>query len=438
MNNRSVLEWPTGVSVHQPDKCFPGFTLFHVEGTVYLIDMRGEICHLWGGASPDMKYLPGGRLLTGVGGRSAVSLTRHHTAAGCARSVAELNWEGDAAWTYELEPGTELHHDLARLPGGNTLLLLRNWVEAPAGWPDYQPPDNLWYVIPCAGRFAKPILNDFIREVAPDGRTVWEWHSADHVDEFLRDESMRAVIARHTGDWLHTNTAEPLPDGNVLVSFNRLSMVAIIDRRDGRFLWTWGRGENGTLSQHHPNMIPKGYPGEGNILIYDNGGRGAGGRFRPHTRLIEVNPQSNEIEWEYVNLPKNWLRTHHAMGPTMLHHMRRFFSPAWGSAQRLPNGNTLTLDSAAGRLFEITYDGEIVWEFVSPFIGSAVLPLVAGGIEEDAGLDPKWRLRMPGTAFYFRDDHPVQFAAGRMPTVCSFIYRCYRIPFDAAPRASHG
>ena len=34
-------------------------------------------------------------------------------------------------------------------------------------------------------------------------------------------------------------------------------------------------------------------------------------------------------------------------------------------AQRLPNGNTLITESDAGRVFEVTEGGDIVWEFVN-------------------------------------------------------------------------
>lgn len=421
----------------KPEKCFPGFTLFHVEGTVYLIDMNGEICHLWGGASPDSKYLGNGNLLTGIGGRSAVSLTRHHTAAGCASKAAELSWEGNAVWTYEIEPGTELHHDLARMDNGNTLLLLRNWAEAPEGWAAYKEPQNLWYVLPREKPLKKPVLNDFIREVNPAGETVWEWHSVDHFEDFDWDEKTREAVAVSGGDWLHANSIEVLPDGNILTSFNRASMVAIIERETGNIIWTWGTGENGTVGQHGPTLISEGYQGAGNILIYDNGGgNGYEGKKRGYTRLIEVNPETDEIEWEYVNLPMNWMRNHHAMGPTMMHHVRRFFSPAWGSVQRLPNGNTLSVDSAGNRLFEITYEGEIVWEYISPYMGSAVLPLVEGGIEDDAQLKSGLS-KMPGVDFYFPENCQIQAPAARMPTYNQFIYRCYRIPYEDAPRAVH-
>jgi hypothetical protein len=432
MNNRSVVEWPTGLTVYKPDKCWEGYTLFHADGNVYLVDMSGEIRHVWGGTSPDMKYLSGGHLLTGVGGRSAVSLTRYHTAAGCASTVAELNWEGEAVWKYDIEPGTELHHDLVRLENGNTLLLLRRWREAPAFWGEYYQPDKPWYVIPQEQQLERPVLDDFFREITPEGKTVWEWHSIDHLEELAVDDAVWRVFRRNSGDPLHTNTLEVLPDGNILTSFNKISTVAIIDRKSGGIKWTWGRGDNGTFSQHHPNRIPDGCPGEGNILIYDNGGINDRGKSRHYTRLVEVNPLTDEIEWEYLNLPHNWMRTHNAIGPSMMHHARRFFSQAWGSVQRLPNGNTLTLDAAANRLFEITYAGEIVWEYISPFMGSSVLPLVPGGIEP--GDNPEgFPCRMPGVKFNMLNRDATQIPAERMPSYISFIYRCYRIPHEAVP-----
>jgi hypothetical protein len=36
--------------------------------------------------------------------------------------------------------------------------------------------------------------------------------------------------------------------------------------------------------------------------------------------------------------------------------------------QRLPNGNTLITESDNGRVFEVTRDGEVVWEFFMPTV----------------------------------------------------------------------
>ncbi len=46
-----------------------------------------------------------------------------------------------------------------------------------------------------------------------------------------------------------------------------------------------------------------------------------------------------------------------------------FYSPRISNAQRLPNGNTLICEGDFGRLFEVTRDGELVWEYVNPYFG---------------------------------------------------------------------
>ena len=74
-----------------------------------------------------------------------------------------------------------------------------------------------------------------------------------------------------------------------------------------------------------------------------------------HSRVIEVNPSTNEIEWEYKE--KNHVD---------------FFSDIASSAQRLPNGNTLICEATYGRFFEVTPSGEIVWEYINPFYGSEI------------------------------------------------------------------
>ena len=47
-----------------------------------------------------------------------------------------------------------------------------------------------------------------------------------------------------------------------------------------------------------------------------------------------------------------------------------FFNHYVSSAQRLPNGNTLITEGADGRIFEVTAEKEIVWEYVNPFFGT--------------------------------------------------------------------
>ena len=91
----------------------------------------------------------------------------------------------------------------------------------------------------------------------------------------------------------------------------------------------------------------------GNILVLDNGRYHVDMWPPDFSRVIEVNPRTNAVEWEYKE-----------ENPVD-------FCSTWASsAQRLPNGNTLICEADHGRFFEVTPKGEIVWEYTVPFYGS--------------------------------------------------------------------
>ena len=318
-----------GLTRYQPEKCYPGYTLFApMEGTsVYLIDMRGNIVHRW-----QMPYRPGdygyllenGNLL--VSGRTNKGPV---TFGGRNGIIMELDWEGNVVWEYVEDA---LHHDHCRMENGNTMVL--GWELVPpdlakqvkGGKPDSEHESGIW--------------SDYFREVSPEGNSVWEWHAYEHLD--LETDTLCPLHRRD--EWTHTNTCEVLPDGNVLTSFRLLDTVAIIDKSSGDFVWKWGREQLG--HQHDPNPLDN-----GNILIFDNGWHSITAP-NPSSRIIEVDPRTDEIQWEYKTQP-GWL----------------FFSSFISGAQRLPNGNTLICEGMTGRLFEVTLEGELVWEYVNPFYG---------------------------------------------------------------------
>ncbi len=68
-----------------------------------------------------------------------------------------------------------------------------------------------------------------------------------------------------------------------------------------------------------------------------------------HSKAIELNPESSEVVWEYID-PQRWT----------------FFSPVMGGVQRLANGNTLICEALNGRVFEFTPEREIVWHYICP------------------------------------------------------------------------
>jgi hypothetical protein len=117
-----------------------------------------------------------------------------------------------------------------------------------------------------------------------------------------------------------------------------VNLILILDQDDLRVAWSWGPTE---LDQPHMPTMLEG----GNILIFDNGS------LRGFSRVLELNPLTEEVVWKYQAQPAT-----------------DFFSELRGSNQRLPNGNTLICESERGRVFEVTRSGEIVWEFWNPEI----------------------------------------------------------------------
>ena len=178
---------------------------------------------------------------------------------------------------------------------------------------------------------------DVLVEVDAAGQRVWEWHAAEHLDP----ERDVLELGNSGHEWSHGNTIVPLDGERVLVSFRNISVVAIIDKPTGKIVWRLG--DEVLAQQHDPNVLPN-----GNVLIFDNG---ASRRFLPQgfSRVIEVDPATNAIVWEYRDRP-----------------LLNFFSPNISGARRLPNGNTLVTEGRFGRLFQVTASKEVVWEYVSP------------------------------------------------------------------------
>lgn len=370
--NRSVLDWPTGVTVFKPEKCFNGYTVVtpYRSSLIFLVDMLGRVVHVWK-ADPErhgeawfLRRLSSGNWL------SLVFHTPHfHDASSPDRmpdsfsrddfdsEVVELDWDARVVWRWRAPKGWIIHHDMARLQNGNTLILLEKQSEV-------------------AAVSDKTIAENFFIEVDSTGKIVWEWYTSDHFDEFGYSDTAKQLMYERGRDVFHTNTLAVLPGngleknderfrkGNILSCQRNTNVIYIIDKKSGEVVWTWG-SENGQLvGPHHPEMLHN-----GNILIYDNGGRGGyPSRVRFDTRLVEVNPVSGEIVWKYAHEA-------YTFKPTS-----KFFSSSWGSVQRLPNGNTFSLDCHKGRLFEVTPSGEIVWEYISPFAWGRGTQVLDSGI----------------------------------------------------------
>jgi len=185
------------------------------------------------------------------------------------------------------------------------------------------------------------MFGDYLVEMTTDGQVVWEWRTWEHLDPVT--DAITAVQDLREA-WTHANGLAELPDGNIVVSFRNISTVIIIDRRTDKIIWKLGAPP--LSGQHAPTPLAN-----GNLLLFDNGPHRLD-HSMPFSRIIEIELATKKIVWKYQEKREC-----------------EFFSPRISNAQRLPNGNTLVCEGDFGRFFEVTADGELVWEFVNPYFG---------------------------------------------------------------------
>lgn len=313
----------------------PGFTLFAPMGgdEVHLIDLHGGAVHSW-----KMPYRPGlygyltdrGTLFFNGQIPNGTFLGKSPFMGGAA---LEMDWNGRILWEVRRE---DHHHDGRLLRNGNLILICAKEL-----------PDDIAARVKGgrAGTEAdgRKIWADYLVEVTTAGQVVWEWRTWEHLDPWI-DELTAAQDDR--SEWTHANAVVEQPDGHLLVSFRNISTVIRIDRGTGKIVWKLGAPP--LSGQHAPTLLSNGH-----VLIFDNGPHRLDESF-PFSRVIEVNPATNEIVWKYQE-PRPY----------------NFFSPRISNAQRLPNGNTLVNEGLFGRFFEVTPEGDVVWEFVNPHFGPA-------------------------------------------------------------------
>jgi len=377
--------YPTGTTRYDPARAFNAFVFFTGgDNIAHLIDLDGNSVHEWKEAAGYSSYLDpaltGGKkghvflTLSTVEG-TGTDLVPGRVTTRVSKTIGEVDWDGKPVWTFgDKAPGglAQQHHDWARLPNGNTVVLA-----------------NLLH--PVEGFKQPRVLDDIVYEVDPAGEVVWKWIASEHLDEFgFTPEELKLVRNADTADYLHLNNMKVVgpnhwfaagdkrfdPD-NLLIGSRNANFIAIIDRKTGKVVWTLGpdyppegldhvsvrrnvpRPVDQISGQHDAQIIPEGLPGAGNLLVFDNHGEGG---YPPvpllpitgGSRVLEIDPVKKEIVWQYVGEDSG--------GPGW-----SFLSAHISSARRLPNGNTLIDEGERGRFFQVTPKGEIVWEYVSPY-----------------------------------------------------------------------
>ena len=386
-----------------------------------LIDLEGNFINGWENINAiPAKLLPKGYIMGGRGGGFGGS------------HLIQQDWCGNEVWAWEVVGGN-WHHDFNRANSwsgsyakgakpkfkGKTLVLAGHTPEDEYDYPDDWVPEG-HPAIDTSAIYPDGLIDDAIYIIDKNNRLLWQWFAVDHIEQMeFSSEALDGIYTVNVGrssrsDWTHFNNVNWLgpnkwyrgkdDDGdsdsdsdsdrrrrkdprfhpeNIIFDSRTNGMIGIIDHKTGDIVWKIGPmfgpgtpfedanpGIGPIIGPHNAHMIPKGLPGEGNIIVFDNGGNSGygelsykgtdcGGSYpvhmRDYARILEINPKTYEVVWEY----KNTERVELADGTVI----REFFSTFISGVQRTPKGTTIITEGNQARIFEVNFDGEIVWEY---------------------------------------------------------------------------
>lgn len=320
------------VTTFDEEATYPGVNLVLSadEPKAFLMDMEGNVLHTWRKEFSEIwpedrdirlreqtfwrrvHLFDNGDLLAIFEGFGLIKLDKH----------------SNLLWAYK----GACHHDLF-VKDGNIYVLMNKMVQ------DH----GLDTVLelesqPFDGR---PVAEDYITILTPDGEEI---KTVSIIKSFLNSEYAPFLEhIKYASDILHTNTIEPInrdidplfKKGQILISMRKIHAIAVIDPDQEKVTW----GMTGMWKfQHEPRLLEN-----GNILLFDNSGN------QGKSQAIEFNPMTREVVWTFKGDPPD-----------------SFYSRWAGTLQRLPNGNTLLVESTNGRAFEVTRSGKIIWEYHNP------------------------------------------------------------------------
>ena len=420
----------------------PGYVMFSAANSpyTYLVNRKGEVVHEWKGTySAFNPYLmDDGSIVLGENDPDYPVFGF----GGPYGRIQKISWDGKILWDFEYADTTHiLHHDFAVMPNGNILAIAYETSSYDYALARGRKPE----LIPRSGPWMEKII-----EIEPQGtsggKIVWEWRIEDHlIQDFDETKANYGNVAEHpelfnfnVGDSIPARITQdsldilkamgrggrnltldnPYSDifhinainyneelDQIALSSPELSEVFIIDHSVST-LFRWGNPENYHMGdstdrklyyQHDVRWIEKGKPGEGNLTIYNND--------------IPMGPDSlhyssiYEIKTPLLQNGTYELMSNNTFGPEELawNYVAKdtlsFYGSFVSGAHRMENGNTFINEGPKGRLFEVTPDRDIVWEYLVPYRGNIHKP---NGDPVDI---------MPDTYFIFRAtfvpaDHP--------------------------------
>jgi hypothetical protein len=357
---------PTGLLRFNKAKAFDGYTLVGTGNKAFLLDMEGKLVHKW-----DLKLnvglyavlLPNGNLLAGGSMRDKAPVNF----GGSSGMITEYDWNGNVVWEWQEMTDTYVqHHCFQRMPNGNTLVLgweYKSYEECIAKGRDPNTLSQDGYNN--HGKVIKGLWPDYVREISPDKKVVWEWHVWDHLGKGEKEFDINFVLpkaARYMAgpDWTHFNTVDYIPETDqIILNSRNFGEFYLVNHKTGEMEYRWGNpsaygkgkgpsflndGDQQLFGPHHASKVDN-----GNILSFDNGWHRPEGE---RSRVLEMDPKTGKIAWQWYSKMAHSFNTRYQ-----------------GAVQKLPNGNYLITSSNSGHLLEVTGDkkAEIVWEWFNPY-----------------------------------------------------------------------
>jgi len=195
------------------------------------------------------------------------------------------------------------------------------------------------------------VVGDKIVNVDRDYNELWTWYLLDHIEEPSCDPSEWC-------DWTHSNSVLMYKERNsAYINSRHLSTYFKIDIHSNNVVWKLGKDGDFLLQTevefpwfefaHDPEIS---FNEKTAVIFYDNGSLARG-----FSRIIEY-----VIDEENMTAEVSFIFDGSEID-------RMWFTEFWGDADSLPNGNIFVTAGAYNaqedsRLFEVTRDGEIVWE----------------------------------------------------------------------------
>jgi hypothetical protein len=330
---------------------YEGYTFLasRIASRAYLYDMNGKLVHQW--------HLPFSKIWPSQPPHISHPVPDIHVY----WRNAYLYPNGDVLAVQEAMGDTPYGYGLAKMDKDSKLIW--RYSENAHHWVDVAKDGTIYGLIQQISKYSvrdmpylpSSILEDSVVTLSPDGKETYRTSLADAMLNssyryILREKFSESKQRKRyeKGDIMHANAVGVLrPEmaaafplfkaGQVLVSLRNLSTIAILDLPTHKIVWA-ARGQ--WKMQHGVQ-----FAADGTILMFDNQGAGM-----HHSRVLKYNPTTKQVTVLYGGVDTQPLA-----------------SAYFGTAQILPNKNTLITESMKGRILEVTPDKKIVWQFIDQY-----------------------------------------------------------------------